>query len=76
MIKVDEYQMRIRALRTVLAETAEALELESLKTRLAEIWQNLENPQKSVGKSAPWKTRWARLIKPAKAWKIPKPCYN
>ncbi len=45
MIKVDEYQMRIRALRTVLAETAEALELESLKTRLAELKKEQENPE-------------------------------
>ncbi len=45
MIKVDEYQMRIRALRTVLAETAEALELDTLKQRLTELKKEQENPE-------------------------------
>ena len=55
MIKVDEYQMRIRDLRKVLDETALALDLAELRNRLAElraeqekpeVWQDLERSAK------------------------------
>ncbi|MBQ1942436.1 MAG: peptide chain release factor 2 [Clostridia bacterium] len=58
MIKVDEYQMRIRDLRKLLDETAGALDIETLRNKLQtlrteqekpEVWQDLEK-SKQIGR--------------------------
>ena len=58
MIKVDEYQMRIRDLRKVLEETSAALDIDEQRKKLdelkkeqekPEVWQDLER-SKHIGK--------------------------